>query len=166
MSSKTAVINPSCIECGRKVGDLSAEEADVFYASGISMVCFDCEPFGTVGRPVELIPVELGTLNMLARLQLSDRMADEFCRAIAHARAHEHTRARGLSSYTNLNRNHEFASVLEKLYDDRICPGCDGLSFNHDLYGAPPCKICGDIGSIKVLKRWVVSLLGGVVENV
>lgn len=166
MSSKVGHL-VSCGRCGREMGRLDEEEFFAFVEDESSSgLCFDCEPLAAQSEPDIFLNMQEGDIFTIGGGNLIyGKSVLGNLRLLANP-PHEHTRARGLSSYTNLNRNNENRGILENLYDDRICPGCDGLSFNFDLYGVHPCNICGDKGSIKVLKKWVVSLIGGVVENV
>lgn len=165
MSSKAGYI-VSCSKCHKEMGVLDTAEYFAFVADEHDPgQCFDCEPFGAGLKPMIFRNMLEGDDFQLGEVTFRLIQSELVCGGLVHERTHERTRLRGLSSYTNLNRNTKNLGVLENLYDDRICPGCNGLSFNHDLYGVHPCEICGDKGSLKVLKKWVVSLIGGVVEH-
>lgn len=149
------------------MGELDTVEYFAFVSDeNDSGLCFDCEPIAAQSKPEIFRDMLNGDRFVLGDYASVFVVESHKLRNAIEVNPHARALSPGLSSYTKLNRNTEFAGVLEYLYDHRICPGCDGLSFNHDLYGFHPCEICGDKGEVKVLKKWVVSLIGGVVENV
>lgn len=162
------MFEPVCFGCGKSLGLMDEGELRALEdcSNGLGCLCFVCEPEPSSVSPSIFSEMHGNEIFQIGDTSLKLDWKKRGYPVLVELRAHERTLMHGLSSYTKVNRNTEFWGVLENLYDDRICPGCNGLSFNHELYGVHPCQVCGDRGSIKVLKKWLVSLLDGTVKNV
>lgn len=165
MSIQVTFSNPSCVSCGKKIGGLTEEESHAFFADFETMLCFDCDPASALSVPSffwqwkEEELFDIGDVGFQIRNQTLNVIGR------SHARSHEYERAPGLSSYTNLNRNSKKWGFLEDLYTWEVCPDCHGRG--HDFQGStvPFCSSCADLGSIKVLDKWIAQLLGLGVSN-
>lgn len=156
-----------CSKCGQSLGDLTLDEFNAVFDDVYgSRLCFDCEPLGAMSRPEifwNMLEGDEFTIGDTVLVRGEFLLVES---SRTHERTHERTCARGLSSYTYLNRITKNWGVLEELVEYVVCPGCRGHSFYVGIYGGESCGLCGDHGSIPVLAEWVRFLLNGVRENV
>lgn len=129
-----------CTSCGECVGELDGDELSFLVPTGLEdVLCFECDTFENV----------------------SERVNCEFSHARTHERTHERTHARGLSSYTYLNRTQKNERVL---FDGMVYEDCllclDGITYEGGISN-PNCPICsgdGVVASAILLPAWVLGL--------
>jgi len=150
----------SCAGCGRDMGEVSAEEFWELSDDGsVNGLCFDCDPESANTTPSffwqwsENELFDIGDMSFQVRGNKLEVIGG------AQSRAHESTRARGLSSYTYLNRTPKRQSVLRNGLQVEVCPDCGGRAeLLRDGY-LVDCDRCASWGS-KVnaifLPLWII----------
>jgi hypothetical protein len=159
MSTLSLVNRPSCIQCGRRIGDCSPDEAEAFYSSGVSMLCFDCEPVLASHRP--FVFQDLHENDFLAIGGLGFQVRDMKLKCIGQSvtRAHERTRARVSSSYTYLNRTQKNSAILGNGLEVQTCQNCKGLGHDPDFNQDSRCLVCKGMGTVAcaiVIPLWLI----------
>lgn len=164
--SSEVYVSPCCVNCGRVVGELDEKEKEAFLSNGFAgLLCFVCEPAEASYQPEIFKGLENGDILGIGDILLQVDASQAQLVVASHARAHERTRARGLSSYTYLNRNLHNQAVLRELVEWVRCPECHGESGYEGFFAKNGCAVCGSQGGIPVLARWVQRIIFGVLEN-
>jgi len=122
-------------------------------------VCFQCDPDVALQTPEFFLDWYENELFDIGDYGFQIR--DNHIRLIggSRARAHEHTRARGLSSYTYLNRNSSNRAILGNGLEIKVCPTCGGHGIEADQWESSDCGECdgwGSVASAIFLPLWLV----------
>lgn len=160
--SSELVFTPTCTKCGKGMGAMSEDElAVVILSDGDSVLCFDCDPESASTTPSLFWKWQESDLFTLGDVVL--QVYGNYMQVIgaSHAHAHERTHARGLSSYTYLNRNLHNHALLGDGVEVKACGRCHGEGFINTFYGLVPCDDCQGVGVVEVaimLPHWILGL--------
>lgn len=165
--SMDVISTVKCSKCDRSLGELSIEEFNAVFADKTGFrLCFDCDPESALTVPSFFWQWKENELFDIGDVAFQIR--DQKLKVIGHSheRAHEQERARGLSSYTKLNRITKNKVLLGNGIEQQLCPACHGDSVLWDSSWGLNCDRCDGLGVIEsaiVLPGWI---LGLAVENV
>jgi len=161
-----SLFNPTCWECGRHMGEMTAAELQsMVRIDGSNGLCFDCEPAGADISPDLLLSrvegdfIDIGGHGFV---QEDGRMRYV---GVYVGVVHECVRAPGLSSSTYLNRNQQDALMLRDGKELNACGECGGEGYLFSNGHTQQCGGCdgtGDNETAIVLPRW---LIGGDGDN-
>lgn len=154
-----------CKKCHRSMGEVTANE----YASWLvdaydEGLCFDCDPLKSADSHVNFMIYDEKSATLMTGSEWFIANGSVLPRESSHERTHEHTRARGLSSYTKLNRISKNRELLASGEETRVCPQCKGLGCYPEFWEKSACSVCDGVGTVVsaiVIPTWILGLESG-----
>jgi len=155
---------PQCRKCGLPMGEMTLTEfAACCLADGLPGLCFDCDPDSAATVPGLFWLWREGESFTIGDTDFEVWALPGNASELVQSHAHESERARGLSSYTYLNRIEENGALDANGIELKICPRCKGFDTIHVHPEKEACGECGGLGLVPaaiVLPVWVLGLGG------
>lgn len=161
--SSESVIGLACNNCGKRMGSVSEEEFDAMITNDFGAnLCFDCDPESASTTPSVFWQWQPGELIDIGDSRLCVAASGREIVEVGFVPPHERTRcARGLSSYTNLNRNIKNRVNLSNGLEIALCPVCMGnceVEVSDQFMPCPKCDGVGTVVTAIVLPSWILGL--------
>jgi len=149
-----------CHRCHAVIGEVSDDEIlAVIFTEHSGALCFDCDPESADTTPSIFWQWQDGDVFYIGGDMHEVQSNSLLPHARAHERTHERARARGLSSYTYLNRTQKNSAILGNGLEVVTCDNCKGEGVNPDFNEGFLCSVCKGYGTVPVaivLPLWLI----------
>jgi len=160
--SNDLTFNPACTRCGKRMGVMSEEEfIAIVMGDGDCGLCFDCDPDSAATTPSLFWQWKEGDVFEIEGLRMEVYGGVLEFASVVQSHAHARARARGLSSYTKVNRalhNHVLLADGTVGYPCRVCEGKGEFTTGRITVACSFCDGEGFVVTEVVLPAWIIGL--------